>query len=189
MSTSGSAVPASLRVQISRLFGSSSKFGKSETFTDKQYRVLLKKVLEHLWKYRNENVVTDEVHGLMLDSCFASAKESLDNHEDFWPGYCEGITRLALLVMGDYPDHRDERPGSRKKDHFDLSKMRTLTYRQDDPNQQFATLLAAYRVGVVSDSPFQALSEFREIYGFGVGLGKFIRWYKMTYPERYVKVF
>lgn len=70
-----------------------------------QWKRTLLAVLAELDRYLAANVETDDVHLLMLHSGLYAAHESL-RHEDFWPGYVEGITRFAVLLMGDYPDHR-----------------------------------------------------------------------------------
>lgn len=92
--------------------------------------------------------------------------------------------------MGDYPDHRASRPGSRKEDHFKLKKFRALNYTQN-ANQKLWTLIAAHRIGLpgFEGSPLHALDEFRSQYGFKPGLNEFIAWYKKVYATNYALVF
>jgi hypothetical protein len=93
-----------MKVQLSRLFGTGSSEAKLERRSDKQWKRTLLNVLQELDRYLAANVETDEVHRLMLHSGLYAAHVSLEE-QDFWPGYAEGITRLALILMGDYPDH------------------------------------------------------------------------------------
>src|SRR6476469_9158644 len=100
------------------------------------------------------------------------------------------MTRLALLLMGDYPDHRRTRPGSRKKNHFELRRLRTSHYSHD-ANQKLWCLMAAYQIGLpkFQGNPLHALDEFRMKHGFEASYDDFIAWYKVNYPENYVLVF
>lgn len=179
-----------MRNQLARLFGKESRLGRREEMTSAQWRVALRTVLDHLYRYLKSNVQTDEVHFTMLCTGLAAARESLDEADDFWPGYAEGITRLALLLMGDLPDHQNSRPGSRKKGHFSLSCFRTLHYSQD-PLQKLSTLVAAHRIGLAGfeGNPYHALDEFRAERGFKAGYDDFIAWYKRKYPQNYALVF
>ena len=106
-------VPTSWKVQLSRLFGGNSIEAQKDNRTPAEWKKTLNKILDELYKYLEENVHTDEMHTLMLYSCLYAAHEAL-KEKDFWPGYLEGITRLSLLLMGDYPDHRRRRGGKKK---------------------------------------------------------------------------
>jgi hypothetical protein len=107
-------VPPGMKVQLERLFGSDSPEAKAAVRTDAQWRQTLSSVLAELFKYLEQNVHTDDMHWTMLCTGFAAAADSL-KHDDFWPGYAEGITRIALLLMGDYPDHKTRGAGQKKK--------------------------------------------------------------------------
>jgi hypothetical protein len=100
----------STQVQLARLFGSASKLATTDRRTAAQWRKTLKAVLGELDRYVSANVDTDELHRSMLLTGLVAADESL-KQDDFWPGYAEGITRLALILLGDYPDHRRRKPG------------------------------------------------------------------------------
>ena len=89
---------------------------KAKTRTPTEWRKTLRLELQELDRYLTENVETDDLHKSMLRLGLDSADKAL-NEEDFWPGYLEGITRLALLLMGDYPDHRGRKPGRKKSEH------------------------------------------------------------------------
>ena len=84
-----------------------------------EWRKTLRAVLHELDCYIAHNVDTDELHRMMLLSGLAGADESL-KEENFWPGYAEGITRLALVLLGDYPDHRRRKRGRKEDDHYKL---------------------------------------------------------------------
>lgn len=185
-----SAVTPATRAQLARLFGEASQEASREEMTSSQWRSVLRKVLDHLHSYLRANVPTDDIHSLMLCTGLASARKSLDQDDDFWPGFAEGMTRLALLLMGDYPDHRKNRPGSRKKNHFELRRLRTLRYTQD-ATQKLECLIAAYQFGLPKfrGDPLLALDEFRMQHGSEASYDDFIAWYKINYPENYVLVF
>src|SRR4051812_13803590 len=100
--SAASAVPRAMRIQLAHLFGSASREAMAQTRTAAQWRHTLKSVLRELDHYIISNVDTDEQHMLMLLSGLYAADVSL-NEEDFWPGYVEGVTRVALTLLGDYP--------------------------------------------------------------------------------------
>lgn len=183
-------VPVEMRTQLARLFGKDSRHARREAMTDAQWRDALRKVLDHLYSYVKANVQTDDVHHLMLCSSLSAARQSLDVHDNFWPGYAEGLTRLVLLLIRDYPDHRDALPEARKRDHFDLRKLRALHYSQD-ANQKLWSLFAAHRLRVpgFTGDPFVALEEFRMKYGFKASYDDFLAWYRKAYPQNYALVF
>jgi hypothetical protein len=185
---SGKRVPEGMRVQLARLFGSEAPEAKSENRTDAQWRRTLLSVLRELDRYLAANVETDDVHLLMLHSGLYAAHESL-KQKDFWPGYAEGITRLALLLMGDYPDHRRRKGGRKREYHYRLSRMRTVQYTQTTV-QRVTLLLAAPLVGIqLTTPPRDALSKFRAQFGYKPGLQKFFEWYRHNYPQDYAAIF
>ncbi len=182
-------VPKSMQVQLARLFGTESREARAFTRTNAEWRKTLKAVLLELDRYVAENVDTDELHRFILLSGLAGADESL-NDQDFWPGYAEGITRLALTLLGDYPDHRKRKPGRKKDDHYSLSRYRSGQWVQT-PKQRFRTVLAAGAVGypTLSAKPREALDEFRIRFGFKSDHADFMEWYRGTFPQDYAALF
>jgi hypothetical protein len=180
--------PPSLKVQLAKLFGAASAEARSETRTPAQWRKTLRKLLDELYEYAKANVETDELHWLMICSSFAAAMESLKD-EDFWPGYTEGLIRLSLLLMGDYPDHRRRKTGKKKDTHYKLNRLRTLHYSQD-ADQRVRTIFTAKAAGfpALTASPRDALARFREESGGG-SYRDFMSWYKLVYPEDYAALF
>ena len=153
-----------------------------------QWRRTLVSVLRELDRYLTANVATDEVHLLMLHSGLYAAHESL-KQEDFWQGYVEGITRFALLLMGDYPDHRKRKGGRKEDGHYLLSRQRSVRYIQTWP-QKLQTLFAAPELGIsLGMPPRDALDEFRRRFGYKPGYDKFFKWYRKAYPQDYAAVF
>src|SRR5579864_5586240 len=128
-----------MQVQLARLFGSNSKEARGKTRTPAQWRRTLKSVLREIDSYVQRNVDTDDLHLLMLLSGLAAADESLKG-DDFWPGYVEGMTRLALILLGDYPDHRRRKPGRKKDNHYSLNRLRS-GYWMQTPDQRFRTVM------------------------------------------------
>ena len=184
-------VPKSWKVQLSRLFGQNSREAQKDNRTPAEWKRTLKKILDELYQYLEENVHTDEMHTLMLYSCLYAAHESL-KEKDFWPGYLEGITRLSLLLMGDYPDHRRRRGGKKTKDHYSLNYMRSVIYTQS-MSQKVRTMLAAPEVGLpgFNIDVRSALSLFRDETGLSARykVKEFIRWFKKRYPNEYCALF
>jgi len=182
-------VPKAVSVQLARLFGAESSAARRSSLTHAQWRATLGKVVRELGRYLDANVESDEVHMMMLYSGLAAAEEALKQN-DFWPGYVEGITRLALLLMGDYPDHRKRKGGAKRKDHYQLRRLRKVRYCQDEI-QRVKTLLATSAFGYpkLSKNPRDALGEFRELHGRRATYHEFFRWYRKTYPEDYAAVF
>jgi hypothetical protein len=86
-----------MAVQLIRLFGATSQEATNKTRTATQWKTTLNKILSELDEY--------------LD---AAAHICLED-EDFWPGYVEGITRVTLALLGDYPDHQRRRAGRKRK--------------------------------------------------------------------------
>jgi hypothetical protein len=183
-------VPKALQVQFSRLFGDSSKVAKAQEMTDRQWRKVLKKLLDEIYHYIEDNVTTDELHSIMLCSGLSSAFNSLKEDDFFWPGYIEGITRLCLLLLGDYPDHRRRKGGKKKQDHYMVNRHRKLCYAQD-ADQKVRVFWAATQLGFLGPShDFNSImGEFRSEKGFKASYSDFIRWYRTRYPEEYSKLF
>jgi len=184
-------VPKVWKVHLSRLFGSNSREAQKDNRTPAEWKKTLKKILDELYQYLEENVHTDEMHTLMLYACLYAAHESL-KEEDFWPGYLEGITRLSFLLMGDYPDHRRRKGGKKSKKHYRLNYMRSVIHSQS-MSQKVRTMLAAPKVGLpgFEIDVRSALSLFREEIGYSVTYKdkEFIRWFKKHYPNEYSSLF
>ncbi len=181
-------VPTSMQVQFAKLFGEACRESKSIELTDLEWRHILARVIDELRQYLDKNIETDGLHRLMLESGLWAANESLKDDE-FFPGYIEGITRFALLLMGDYPDHKRYKSGRKKSDHYKLNFHRTSGWSQDI-DQKFRTLLVAGRVGFPLDNdPEKILGEFRDQYGFKASYKDFLNWYKQNYPKDYAKLF
>lgn len=178
---------SAVQVQLARLFGAASAEAAAQQRTAAQWRRTLKKVLRELYEYVKENVVTDELHWLMICSSFAAAHTALEA-DDFWPGYTEALTRLSLLLIGDYPDHRKRKGGKKKQDHYKLNRLRTVSFVQD-PDQFVRTLFAAKAVGLPGRSidPLDALREYRN--SGGSTYRDFVAWFKRAYPKDYAAIF
>lgn len=184
-----SQVPEASRVQAARLFGLASRAAHATDRTPSEWKRFLDNNLNELFKYIEANVRTDELHRIMIYSGLAAAHEAL-KQRDFWPGYSEGITRVAFLLIGDYPDHRRRRPGRKTDSHYDLRQLRSVHYIQDS-NQRMRTLFAAKRVGLprLDADPRRVLSEFRKQAGPNAPYSAFFDWYRQRYPEDYSKLF
>jgi hypothetical protein len=181
-------VPPAMKVQLARLFGSSSSEAKLDIKSAARWSRILRKVLRELDRYLTANVETDAVHMLMLRSGLAAADQSLERY-NFWPGYIEGIIRLALLLMGDYPDHRKRVGGGWRRQRYPLSHFRQVHFVQT-PAQKLNTLLAAPLVGIrLKTSPGRALARFHMQFGPKSGPRKFFAWYRQHHPEDYAAVF
>jgi hypothetical protein len=185
---SATQVPPGMVVQLARLFGEASSEAKMKSRSPAQWKRTLRAILQELFRYLDANVETDDVHWLMLHSGLAAAYESLKG-KDFWPGYAEGITRLALILMGDYPDHHKRKRGGRPEDHYRLSQRRSVQYVQTS-NQKLGTLVTAPWWGIeLSKDAYAALREFRGVAGYKVGYKEFFKWYRKKYPQDYAAVF
>ncbi|HET9179773.1 MAG TPA: hypothetical protein VFQ24_15565 [Terriglobia bacterium] len=178
-----------VQVQLSRLFGSVSKEASIRKRTTAQWRRSFKAVLREIDRYVAANVDTDEIHRLMLSSGLAAAAESL-KQEDFWPGYVEGITRLALTLLGDYPDHRRRKPGRKPEGYYRLNLARSVLWVQT-PEQRFRTLIDAGSFGYpeLSARPLDLLREFRRRFGAKPDHKDFLEWYRANFPQDYVAIF
>jgi hypothetical protein len=189
MARTPTAVPRGMQVQLERLFGAKSSEAKTTTRTPAQWRRTLKKVLQELDRYVAENVDTDDLHHLILLSGLAAADESLKG-ADFWPGYVEGITRFALTLLGDYPDHRKRKTGRRADDHYNLGRLRSVQWVQSR-RQRLNTLLAVGAVGFpeLSAKPRDVLNDFRRRYGFKPSQDDFLEWYRKNMSKDYAAVF
>lgn len=177
-----------MKIQLERLLGASPFLLRFDNPSPAEWRSALRKALRELDRYLAASVHTDEVHRIMLLSGLAAAHESL-KQEKFWPGYVEGITRLALVLMGDYPDHRRCRPARRGRGGYRLDRFRDVRFHQT-PEQKLRTLLAAPQIGIeLKTPPTRALSQFRRLFGPKAGHDEFFLWYRKTHPEDYAAVF
>jgi len=125
----------------------------------------------------------------MILSGLAAADQAL-KEKNFWPGYVEGMTRVVLLLMGDYPDHRRRKPGRKKADHYKLDRLRSLHFEQS-ANQRIRTLLAAGAAGFpqLTANPRDVLTQFRTEHGYAAGYREFLDWYRKAYGQDYAAVF
>lgn len=180
-------LPPAVRNQLARLFGSSSAEATSPRRSTRQWRRTLQAILAELDRYRRATVRGDQLHEISLCAALSSAHHALET-DDFWPGYVEGITRFAFLLMGDYPDHHVRKGGKRRSNHYDLRLYRTLFYSQND-QQQKRTLFAAWKVLRLPKSFDEVIGEFREQRGYSASDADFIRWLKRNYPAAYAAVF
>lgn len=182
-------VPTSMQVQLARLFGAGSAEARVTARTAMQWKATLRRVLHELDQYIQANVDTDELHAMVIASGLCAADESLKN-DDFWPGYAEGITRVVLALLGDYPDHRRRKGGARSADHYSLHSYRAIHYGQS-VEQRFRTLLAAGVFGLpgLRTPPREVLMEFRRQFGSKPTQAQFVRWFKAQFPDQYAAVF
>ena len=182
-------VPKSQQVQLARLFGAESREARKTERTSAGWKATLRKVLHEIDLYVRANVDTDELHSFIIASGLFAADESL-KEEDFWPGYVEGLTRVVLALLGDYPDHRRRKGGGKSADYYSLNSHRSLHYSQDT-EQRFRTLLAAEVFGLpgLSKPPRDILLDFRRQCGTKPTHSQFMRWYKENFPADYTAVF
>ncbi len=183
------AVPESVQVQLARLFGTESAEARRAQRSAREWKATLRKLLHELDRYIQANVDTDELHAMMIASGLLAADESL-KQADFWPGYAEGLTRVILTLLGDYPDHRRRKRGAKSADHYSLKLHRDLHYTQD-AEQRFQTLIAAGAFGLpgLKIPPREVLMEFRRHFGSKPTRAEFVRWYKKQFPDQYTAVF
>jgi hypothetical protein len=189
MSTETYSGCRAMQIQLARLFGSQSKEARTKTRTAAQWRKSLKAVLQEIDRYVAANVDTDELHQVMVLSGLAGAAESL-KQEDFWPGYAEGMTRLALTLLGDYPDHRRRKPGRKRDGHYLLNRSRSVQWTQT-PRQRFLTVMDAGCFGHprLSARPSDILFEFRKRFGTKPSQSDFLEWYRNSFPNDYAAIF
>ena len=124
-----------------------------------------------------------------MNTGLIGAREALKTDE-FWVGYCEGITRLALALLGDYPDHRRRKGARRQDDHYRLDRCRSIQWIQT-PAQRLQALLAAGNAGFpeLTAKPRDVLTEFRRRYGFRPSQRDFLEWYRKVMPKDYAALF
>lgn len=178
-----------MKVQLSRLFGAESKIAMKGARSEVEWRHDLNLVLAELWSYVISNVETDTVHRVMLQSGFHSAGKALLTDQNFWPGYVEGITRIMLCLLGNYPDHRKRKAGSKKNDHYHLGKGRSAKWLQTQEQKLHMLFWTAPAVLELSASPLNLLNDFRDEVGPEAPVTDFLGWYKKRFPEDYLKVF
>jgi hypothetical protein len=121
-----------------------------------------------------------------------AARNALEE-KDFWPGYVEGVTRLTLTLLGDYPDYRKRKSGRKQDDHYKLNSERTVHFAQT-PEQRFRTLIDAgnYADGLglsLLGQPQDAFRQFRSQHKHRKTQTAFLEWYCENFPEDYVSVF
>jgi hypothetical protein len=182
-------VPKAVQNQLARLFGERSAEARKVKRTSAEWKRTLRKVLHEIDRYISANVDTDELHSMIIATGLCAADESL-NEEHFWPGYAEGITRVLLALLGDYPDHRRRRTGARRQGHYRLDLRRRVCYIQS-VDQRFRTLLAAgvFKLPRLSRPPQEVRNEFLGQFGTRATLREFLEWYKKEFPADYTAVF
>lgn len=186
---SAAPVPEPMRVQLTKLFGAQSREATASCRTDREWRRTFRHVLNELEKYVDANIATDRPHREMIGWTFDAAHISLEQ-ESFYIPYIEALTRLALLLMGEYPDHRRRKGGGKREDHYNLQLCRSVHFTRNS-GQRRSTLIAAQRLGLPNceKDPLRALSEFRKAYGYKVGHEVFLGWFAQNYPLQYASTF
>ena len=123
----------------------------------------------------------------MLATGLWAAEESL-KEDDFWPGYTEGITRFALLLLGDYPDHRKQRLKGKRKSHYNLKNLRSIAYVQSH-EQKAKTLFAASAFGLpkLSSDPLKYWREY-VAQTSSPSYRQFLQWFRKHHPKDYASV-
>ena len=181
--------PKGMATQLARLFGSASSEAKATERTPAQLKRTLNRVLVDLERYLDANVSTDEAHRFMLETGLWAASESLKD-DDFWPGYAEGITRFALLLLGDYPDHRAQRLRGKSSGHYKLSRCRSVSYRQSH-EQKLQSLLVAKRLGLpeLRSDPQVLWREYNMALRSRASAQGFLNWYRQNHPADYAALF
>jgi hypothetical protein len=175
--------------QLVRLFGSRSKLVPGDELTAAELKKTLKAVVGELKEYVFANVDTDESHMIQIALTVQKAEEVL-KEEDFVVGYIEAITHLALLLLGEYPNHHSRKSGRKTEDFYKLDYLRTLHWVQT-PDQRLRTLLKVGDQGIptLSASPRDVLRSFRDQYGHKPTYADFLRWYRREFPADYAAVF
>jgi hypothetical protein len=183
------STPKGMAAQLARLFGDASSEAKATERTPAQWKRTLKRVLVDLERYLDANVATDEAHRFMLESGIWASSESLKD-DDFWPGYAEGITRFALLLVGDYPDHRTQRLRGRSSGHYKLSRCRSVSYRQSH-EQKLQSLFVAKRIGLpeLRSNPQVLWREYNVALRSKASAQGFLNWYRKNHPADYASLF
>ncbi len=188
-SAARTAAPMAMQNQLSRLFGATSAEARKVARSPSEWKNTLRKVLHEISRYISANIDTHELHSLVIASGLCTADESLKN-EDFWPGYAEGLTRVILALLGDYPDHHRRKGGGKASDHYRLQLYRSLQYAQNS-DQRFRTLLASGIFGLLglSRPPQEVSNEFRSRFGNEPSWRQFLGWYRKHFPGDYTAVF
>lgn len=178
-----------MKNQMARLFGAQSKFANADYLTDAEWRIAFKKVTVELYRYMRQNVDTDPPHRELLESAFLCASHDLDT-EDAYIGYIQALTRLCLVLMGDYPDHRKRRGKGKGKGYYGLQMCRSLEYTRS-PNQRLWALDASRLLFVegCDVKVFDELNKFRRQFGYEPTIADFLRWFAAEHPVHYAATF
>lgn len=185
--TQPEVVPLSLKTLLAHLFGEQTALAMSSAHTASQWRPILERILNELESYMSENVRTDPLHAEQLERALRSSRAHLDG-EDFWPGYVEGLVRLSLLLMGDFPSHNQRTSGRKAADHYCLSRHRSLCYHQSW-TQRFRLLFSAEGATKIRKPAEEVVREWRLEQGFSASHKDFFYWYRGKYPEDYASLF
>ena len=182
-----------MQEQISSLFGYHSKDAQRYDFSQAELVKLLNKILNELKYYLDKNIDTDSLHyNQLTDSLSLLSNSSYKDKrmEEIYFDYIEKFIRFSLLLMGDNPDHRKRKGGRKSKEHYDLSRHRSIIYLQDT-DQQFFTMLNAsiyFREKFKIDTK-KVLRDFRHEKGYKATRKDFINWFKEKYPKEYLVLF
>jgi len=179
--------PEAMKVQLARLFGSDSSEANKESRTLAEWRKTFRHCMKEIELYIEHSVDSDSAHRLLLQTAVWSAQEALKRDgPDLYIAYIEALTRMALALMGDYPDHRRRKGSGIREGHYSLKKCRTIHY-SSTPMQRLWVLKTGYALKIpgCSIDPLNALQEFRSQFGSKPNMADFIRWFARTYPVQY----
>ena len=152
-----------------------------------EWKTILRRILREIELYLDANIISDDLHIIMLYSGINAAREALSG-KDYWPGYCEGVTRVLLTLLGDYPDHRRRLRGRKPGEYYKLKMNRSIQYVQDEKQRMNALFVAHANGFPLSVSPRDLLCEFRECCGDKATYKEFFRWMKKNYPNDYALI-
>ncbi len=176
-------LPPSFECLLQSMFGWGTKIGSSTYLSDSEYKKVIGSILNELEKYLSDNVHTDPNHQEELQKAIKSAQLYF-NEEYWWPGVFEGVVRLTLLLMGDFPRHEKYSRGKKDEDFYKLNLHRSVCWIQNS-SQRMSMLYDAERLGKLDKKLWQLRKEFHENSKYK----DFISWFREKYPTEYAKVF
>ena len=193
-------VGLSLEYHLRSLFGDSS-FGHADGLvgpgSEKLWKRMCEKVVNHLSKYKDLNVTTDVSHEKELQNAIERIRDanSTDSRYSDRLMVME-LVRLCLSLMGEIPDHSREKT-VRGNECFLLNKVRTVHYSQSAEQKcEVVMRFLLKKVDTLPDSGGREKDRIWEIIrGYHAHFARyhkhaaFLRWFKENHYNDDVALF
>lgn len=171
---------------LSRVFGKSMS-GKCGKMRQRNWEKILERITSSLRDSIAKNLNSDEFHKWRINLYLDQLDETCNSKNNTDPEFILSLTGLIFELLGDTPNNTGRRRLNRK-DEFKLDNLRSPYYIQT-PSQKVETILEASRYEPYCDFHTRTDLFQRYMTKYNGNPTGFLEWYKVKYPNVYIKIF